>query len=241
MKTNILKSMIRTILGVFLLAAAVMFNSGIAPNEKVQQETESLNAQSTESVFAVEIGGQCAPRSLGAGLAFTPIGGTEVSKSKLPSAQIATTADFGDAVASSFDIGGQSAPRGSSALLAFWSPIGGTEMPKPNLPRVLVATIANAEDLKMNKASSFDIGGTQSVPRSPSGGHAICTAIGGTEMPKSKLPSAQRVSIFGCSEDQTNAGVAGFDIGGPQTPPRGVSRPWVANNCLTKNTVHEHS
>ena len=224
----------------FLLAAAV-FSSSIVPNEKVQQETESVNAQSSEAAFAVEIGGQCAPRNLCAGFAFTPIGGTEVPKSKLPSAPTVTTADFADAEASSFDIGGQSAPKSPSGLLAFRSPIGGTEVPKPKLPRVLVATTANAEDLRVNEVSNLDIGGTQSVPRSPSGGYAICTAIGGTEMPKSKLPSSQRVSIFGCSEDQTNAGVAGFDIGGPQTPPRGVGRPWAAINCLTKNTGHEHS
>ena len=83
MKSNILKSMIRTILGVFLLAAAAVFSSSIVPNEKVQHETESVNAGSSEAASAFEIGGQCAPRNLGAGLAFIPIGGTEVPKSKL--------------------------------------------------------------------------------------------------------------------------------------------------------------
>ena len=71
--------MIRTILGVFLLAAAVVFSSGIVPNEDVKQKTESANAESSEAAFAAEIGGQCAPRNSGAGLAsYTPIGGTEV-------------------------------------------------------------------------------------------------------------------------------------------------------------------
>src|SRR5690606_32794215 len=116
MKSNILKSMIRTILGVFLLAAAVMLGSGVVPNEKVKQETESVNAESSEATFAAEIGGQSAPRSPSGGLAiYTPIGGTEVPKPKLPRATIAimpeSVNDQTNAGVAA-DIGGpQTAPR----------------------------------------------------------------------------------------------------------------------------------
>src|SRR5690606_18646055 len=105
-------------------AAAVLCSTGFVSKDQVESKgqaelkIESVSNDSAEAKFAMEIGGQIAPRNKGVAIEiYTPIGGIETPRTKLPRVSETTRENvkyISNAEGYIVDIGGQAAPKASS-------------------------------------------------------------------------------------------------------------------------------